>query len=793
MYGKKMSVGRRIGLGFSVVLALFAVVAWLGFSGIRGIVNQARTCVGGKHLDGLLAQRELDHLNWANEVNALLTDRNVTRLDVQLDDHQCAFGKWLYGEGHKEAIALVPSLAPLLQEIEAPHRILHESAAAIQAVYAPADPQLPGFLARREVDHLVWAAKIRDVFLENKAGVDVETDPTKCALGQWIYGDSLKEVLERNPDLEPLVRELEKEHRRLHESAAKLREIYRPVHPGLMEEMRARLADHYRWTMKVSAALIQGSTKLDVEKDPTKCAFGRFLISDRSREWMANFPAFREAMEAVDKPHRELHAAAEAMEQALAAGDQNRAFAIYTSQALPALAQIAEWFGKAMEAEGALVERHQQALKVFQDETLRALDDTAAALGRIRSKAEEQLKGLEEANRIYAEQTMPALRQVQELLHALRDETARNLLSFDAVLQAAEKTKRHVGLISASAIVVGILLAFLLARGIVSSLKRFASQVEESASQVAAASYQVATSSQHLAEGASEGAAAIEETSSSMEEMASMTRQNADNAAQAAQLMQQTTNVADDAAQSMEELTQSMQEMARAGEETQKIIKTIDEIAFQTNLLALNAAVEAARAGEAGAGFAVVADEVRNLAMRAAQSAKDTAALIEGTVSRIRSGSQRVETTSEAFHRMIGSAKKVAELIAEISAATHQQSQGIDQVNRGIAELDKVTQANAANAEESASAAEEMSAQAAQLQCLVEELVALVGGSSSRTASAGEKEPVEERLTPASVRLPEKTGTGRPTESATGNGRGVVRPLLQGPGERPDARSFEGL
>jgi methyl-accepting chemotaxis protein len=475
------------------------------------------------------------------------------------------------------------------------------------------------------------------------------------------------------------------------------------------------------------------------------------------------------------------------MEQALAASDQNRAFAIYTRQALPALAQIAEWFGKAMEAEAALVETHAQALNVFQKETLPALHDTASALGRIQSKAEEQLKGLEEANRIYAEQTMPALRQVQALLHGLRDETAKNILSFDAVLEAAERTNQRVGIISASAILVGVVLAFLLARGIVSALKRFAFQVEESASQVAAASHQVASSSQQLAEGASEGAAAIEETSSSMEEMASMTRQNAENAAQAAQLMQQTTNVADDAARSMEELTQSMQEMAKAGEETQKIIKTIDEIAFQTNLLALNAAVEAARAGEAGAGFAVVADEVRNLAMRAAQSAKDTTALIEATVGRIRTGTHKVHSTSEAFQQVIQGARRVAELIAEISAASQEQSQGIQQVNRGISELDKVTQVNAANAEESASAAEEMSSQAAQLQSLVEELVALLGGRSSGAESAAPNDPKDE----APERFLQKPCPARSTSSGKGNGRNPVGHMLEGSEEWAGERSLE--
>ncbi|MBF0243415.1 MAG: methyl-accepting chemotaxis protein, partial [Desulfamplus sp.] len=167
--------------------------------------------------------------------------------------------------------------------------------------------------------------------------------------------------------------------------------------------------------------------------------------------------------------------------------------------------------------------------------------------------------------------------------------------------------------------------------------------------------------------------------------------------------------------------------------------KTIDEIAFQTNLLALNAAVEAARAGEAGAGFAVVADEVRNLAMRAAAAAKNTAALIEGTVQKINSGSKLVSTTNEAFGKVAGSSAKIGDIVAEISGASNEQYNGIEQVNIAITEMDKVVQKNAATAEESASASEELSAQAEQLRDYVGDLVMLVKGTREVRADRGNR------------------------------------------------------
>ena len=278
------------------------------------------------------------------------------------------------------------------------------------------------------------------------------------------------------------------------------------------------------------------------------------------------------------------------------------------------------------------------------------------------------------------------------------------------------------------AVLLGILFAFLITRSITKPVNRIIEGLNEGSDQVASASSQVSSSSQSLAEGASEQAASIEETSSSMEELSSMTKKNAENAGHANILMKDANQVVITANESMGKLITSMEDISKASEETQKIIKTIDEIAFQTNLLALNAAVEAARAGEAGAGFAVVAEEVRNLAMRSADAAKNTAQLIEGTVKKVGNGSGLVSTTNEAFSKVAKSAAKVGDIVAEISEASSEQSNGIEQVNLAIAEMDKVVQQNAANAEESASASEEMNAQAEQLKDYVGELVMLVTG-----------------------------------------------------------------
>ena len=255
--------------------------------------------------------------------------------------------------------------------------------------------------------------------------------------------------------------------------------------------------------------------------------------------------------------------------------------------------------------------------------------------------------------------------------------------------------------------------------------------LDDNAAQVSASSRQLSEAAGQLSDGATTEAASLEETSASLEEVSSMSRRNADNASQCDALMGKVNAVVDKANQSMLAQTKAMTAISEASQQTSKIVKTIDEIAFQTNLLALNAAVEAARAGEAGAGFAVVADEVRNLAMRAAEAAKNTASLIEGTVAKVAEGEQLLSQTNADFAQVAKLAAKVGGLVAEIAVASSEQTHGLTQVNTAIADIDRVTQQTAASSEEAASAAEELNSQAELLKHHVESLIALVAGGAT--------------------------------------------------------------
>ena len=263
--------------------------------------------------------------------------------------------------------------------------------------------------------------------------------------------------------------------------------------------------------------------------------------------------------------------------------------------------------------------------------------------------------------------------------------------------------------------------------------------IDQTSDQVAAASREIAASSQTLAGSASEQAASLEETSASLEEMSSMTKRNAENARTAKTTAAQARQSADGGATEVRELLTAMEAIKIASQDITKILKSIDEIAFQTNILALNAAVEAARAGEAGAGFAVVADEVRTLAQRCATAARETAAKIEDSVVKSQQGSEISGRVARSFEGIQRNVQELDQLVAEISNASQEQSQGINQVTIAVAQMDRVTQSNAASSEESASASEELSAQARNLKGAVQtvqELFLGQGGSRNQEPAA---------------------------------------------------------
>ncbi len=338
---------------------------------------------------------------------------------------------------------------------------------------------------------------------------------------------------------------------------------------------------------------------------------------------------------------------------------------------------------------------------------------------------------------ILMEECNPTRREESRLITEVVDFGDAGLANAIAIAKADYRRAWHILVIAGlTAIILGAGLAVYSVRRLNSSLIGAISGLSEHSSDVSRIAGQLAAGANSLAEGATSQASSLEETSSALEEMASMTRQNADNANQTQVTSNNSLGLISEGAQTVRGVTLAMGEISHSSEKISQIIKTIEGIAFQTNLLALNAAVEAARAGEAGKGFAVVADEVRHLAMRSSQAAKETSELIQGTVDRIRMGSQQVEQLSGSFLAIERESQNVGKLVTQISTATGEQAQGVDQVNQAVASMDKVTQDNAATAEESAGAAEDLSGQARELLNLVRDLEAIVYGRGHKRPEA---------------------------------------------------------
>ncbi|MBX7256560.1 MAG: MCP four helix bundle domain-containing protein [Candidatus Hydrogenedentes bacterium] len=502
------------------------------------------------------------------------------------------------------------------------------------------------------------------------------------------------------------------------------------------DDMLAKLerfrGDHFTLLFKCDR-LASSGTAFEGGDDSSACNYGK---------WVALSPTTNQTIldciKENDPVHKKYHECVKRVQEAVRAGNAAEAGRIVGDEMTPALETIMGPKGL-----GGMQAEAEKAVEQF-------LAINALAMGPLTKSGGELGKALTE----------------------LVDKTRTDVDNFSIAAQQAADWGRMIMLVCLCVgVVLAVILGLIITRSITKPINRIIDSLTSGADQVSSAAGQVAQSSQQMAQGASEQASSLEETSASLEEMASMTRQNAESANQARSMSQESRNGAENGSEVTSRMNTAIQQIKVSSDATAKILKTIDEIAFQTNLLALNAAVEAARAGEAGKGFAVVAEEVRNLAQRCAEAARNTATLVEESQRNAENGVAVSAEVAEILNTIVGHAQKVEQLINEVSAASNEQSQGIDQINRAVAEMDKVTQMNAANSEEAAAASEELSAQAANLTEIVDELAKIVGNKvkhrTAQSSSVTKSTSMRKKPAPTAARQALK----RPPAAKTGERR----------------------
>ncbi len=601
------------------------------------------------------------------------------------------------------------------------------------------------FILAKEIDHFKWAGHLKDTFINNDEAISVQTDAHQCGLGKWYYEFIETDGFANLPaDLQKILLEIEQPHRELHESAAEIAEVYHQYHPGLEAQLLTRLNEHREWAGVVADKLLVNDY-IDVQTDPEKCNFGKWINGDECTELMAKWPEFAALINKIRPVHEDIHATVLAMNSSNSTSQKNN---IYTQETLPKLEVLSGFFHEVIDLETKNKDGFDQAETIMRtktepllEEVLVVFDDALTEFDKWAASANQTMISGIVIGLITS--LVIAVIVILILISGIINPINRVVFMIKDIAEGEGDLTKRLELDSKDEM--GTLANWF--NTFVDKVHKIIKQVKISAEQVSSASEQISASSEELASGAEEQQSQTSEVATSIEEMTATILDSSQNANQALDASKNAADVAlkggevvDNTVTGMGRISDSVKtsankikELGERSEEIGKIIGVIDDIADQTNLLALNANIEAARAGDQGRGFAVVADEVRVLAERTTKATAEIADMIKGiqdgtsgAVESMNEGIQQVEegvalagNAGESLRQIIEVAQSVQGTINQIAVTAEEQSSGAEQISANVEGISTVTKQSASSAQQVASAADQLNRETSDLNNLV--------------------------------------------------------------------------
>jgi len=663
---KDLSIKAKLTWGFGIVLALFlGGVVW-AITGIGSIVGDAQESIEGNKIRSNIEARIIEHLNWGNNVSQFVTNDDVDEMNVGLDPRKCNLGKWYYGEERKHAEEQFPSIKPILEKMEEPHRKLHESAQKIKELYDEKfERGIIDFLNEKKIDHLQWMNNVMQVFHEedvNKA--QVETDFHKCGLGKWLYSDEIQEHIKKDPGFAKAIKPIFEPHKKLHSTVV---EINEQLAQGNMEEAERIFKQE---TEKYAAQTLQAMNEM--------IAWQNQRIEERQK--LENIFA-QQTQPALEEVKSLLHQVNVKVKENALSSNAMLADASRTKTTMIIIAAVAIPIGIAF---AVLI-----ALGI-----IRPLGKSVAFTEKVSGGDLTQTLDIDQKD------------EVGKLANAL-NEMVQNLS------QIIKDQRDGIETLASSS----------------SELSSISEQMSTTSDNTVSKANTVASSAEEMSTNMSSVASAMEQASSNVNTVVSGAEEMSNSIGEIAQNTEKAREITSKAVNQANNASQRVNEMGEAAQAIGKVTETITSISSQTNLLALNATIEAARAGEAGKGFAVVANEIKELAQQTAEATGDISQKIENiqnttdtSVSEIREIIQVVNEVEEYVSSIASAMEQQSSTTKEIASNISQVSQGIQEVNENVNQSSQAAGQVAQEISDVNEAANEISNSSAQVQSSAQEL-----------------------------------------------------------------------